>query len=103
MVVMNSLGMIHSFFDLSVFGNISSLICLCKCRQFFKLLRLEFEIKCTFTYFYYPKQPHDWDEDEDGKWRPPRIPNPKYRGPWKPKVYPLALEISKRDSALISC
>ena len=23
------------------------------------------------------KQPEDWDEEEDGEWEPPRIPNPK--------------------------
>ncbi|KVI07869.1 Calreticulin [Cynara cardunculus var. scolymus] len=32
------------------------------------------------------KQPDTWDEDEDGMWRPPKIPNPAYKGPWKPKV-----------------
>ncbi|KAL0298415.1 UNVERIFIED_CONTAM: Calreticulin-3 [Sesamum radiatum] len=32
------------------------------------------------------KEPHDWDEEEDGIWKPPRIPNPAYKGPWKPKV-----------------
>ncbi|GJU14795.1 calreticulin-3 [Tanacetum coccineum] len=31
------------------------------------------------------KQPDTWDEDEDGIWRPPKIPNPAYKGPWKPK------------------
>ncbi|KAM0010075.1 putative calreticulin/calnexin, concanavalin A-like lectin/glucanase domain superfamily [Helianthus debilis subsp. tardiflorus] len=31
------------------------------------------------------KQPDTWDEDEDGVWRPPKIPNPAYKGPWKPK------------------
>ncbi|KAK1294929.1 Calreticulin-3 [Acorus calamus] len=31
------------------------------------------------------KEPDDWDEDEDGKWKPSKIPNPKYKGPWKPK------------------
>ncbi|KAJ8639377.1 hypothetical protein MRB53_016071 [Persea americana] len=31
------------------------------------------------------KEPDTWDEDEDGVWKPPRIPNPKYKGPWKPK------------------
>ncbi|TXG48838.1 hypothetical protein EZV62_024713 [Acer yangbiense] len=30
-------------------------------------------------------QPDSWDEDEDGIWKPPRIPNPAYKGPWKPK------------------
>eukprot|EP00252_Welwitschia_mirabilis_P014756 TRINITY_DN3269_c0_g1_i1.p1 TRINITY_DN3269_c0_g1~~TRINITY_DN3269_c0_g1_i1.p1 ORF type:complete len:429 (-),score=84.28 TRINITY_DN3269_c0_g1_i1:193-1479(-) len=31
------------------------------------------------------KEPYDWDEDEDGPWKPPKIPNPAYKGPWKPK------------------
>ncbi|KAI3797701.1 hypothetical protein L1987_32964 [Smallanthus sonchifolius] len=31
------------------------------------------------------KKPDTWDEDEDGVWRPPKIPNPAYKGPWKPK------------------
>ncbi|XP_058094240.1 calreticulin-3-like isoform X3 [Magnolia sinica] len=31
------------------------------------------------------KEPDSWDEDEDGIWKPPKIPNPKYKGPWKPK------------------
>ncbi|KAJ6791938.1 calreticulin-3-like [Iris pallida] len=31
------------------------------------------------------KKPDSWDEDEDGIWRPPKVPNPKYRGKWKPK------------------
>ncbi|KAL4312236.1 hypothetical protein GQ457_01G034860 [Hibiscus cannabinus] len=31
------------------------------------------------------KEPDDWDDEEDGIWRPPKIPNPKYKGPWKPK------------------
>jgi calnexin len=34
------------------------------------------------------KQPEDWDEEEDGEWEPPRIPNPKCEdapgcGEWK--------------------
>ncbi|KAI7753720.1 hypothetical protein M8C21_024733 [Ambrosia artemisiifolia] len=31
-------------------------------------------------------EPDTWDEDEDGVWRPPKIPNPAYKGPWKPKA-----------------
>ncbi|KAI3470156.1 hypothetical protein Pfo_026819 [Paulownia fortunei] len=31
------------------------------------------------------KKPADWDEDEDGIWRPKKVPNPAYKGPWKPK------------------
>ncbi|WRX24096.1 Calreticulin/calnexin - like 5 [Theobroma cacao] len=32
------------------------------------------------------KELDNWDEEEDGIWKPPKIPNPKYKGPWKPKV-----------------
>ncbi|XP_068646682.1 calreticulin-3-like isoform X2 [Aristolochia californica] len=31
------------------------------------------------------KQPDSWDEDDDGIWKPPKVPNPAYKGPWKPK------------------
>ena len=31
-------------------------------------------------------QPEDWDDEEDGEWTVPTIPNPEYKGPWKPKV-----------------
>lgn len=31
-------------------------------------------------------QPASWDEDEDGVWRPPKVPNQAYKGPWKRKV-----------------
>lgn len=31
-------------------------------------------------------QPEDWDDEEDGEWTAPTIPNPEYKGPWKPKV-----------------
>lgn len=31
------------------------------------------------------KEPDDWDEEEDGIWRRPKIPNPAYKGPWKRK------------------
>ncbi|WJZ88198.1 hypothetical protein VitviT2T_007523 [Vitis vinifera] len=31
------------------------------------------------------KEPDDWDEEEDGLWRRPKIPNPAYKGPWKRK------------------
>eukprot|EP01004_Peranema_trichophorum_P004011 NODE_2964_length_1450_cov_134.246420_g2569_i0.p1 GENE.NODE_2964_length_1450_cov_134.246420_g2569_i0~~NODE_2964_length_1450_cov_134.246420_g2569_i0.p1 ORF type:complete len:400 (-),score=111.10 NODE_2964_length_1450_cov_134.246420_g2569_i0:192-1391(-) len=33
-------------------------------------------------------QPEDWDEEEDGKWEPPTISNPKFKGKWKPKRIP---------------
>jgi len=36
-------------------------------------------------------QPDTWDEDEDGIWRPPKVPNPAYKGPWKRKVSRLYL------------
>ncbi|PHT96484.1 Calreticulin [Capsicum chinense] len=29
--------------------------------------------------------PDHWDEEEDGIWRPPKVPNPAYKGPWKRK------------------
>ncbi|KAL5983566.1 hypothetical protein ACLOJK_017654 [Asimina triloba] len=32
------------------------------------------------------RKPQDWDDGEDGEWLVPTIPNPKYKGPWKPKV-----------------
>ncbi|PKA54749.1 Calreticulin-3 [Apostasia shenzhenica] len=32
------------------------------------------------------RRPDTWDEDEDGVWKPPKVPNPEYKGPWKPKV-----------------
>ncbi|KAK6930522.1 Calreticulin/calnexin [Dillenia turbinata] len=31
------------------------------------------------------KKPDNWDEEEDGIWRRPKVPNPAYKGPWKPK------------------
>ncbi|BBH06834.1 calreticulin 3 [Prunus dulcis] len=31
------------------------------------------------------KEPDDWDEEENGLWKAPKIPNPAYKGPWKPK------------------
>ncbi|KAL2507141.1 Calreticulin-3 [Forsythia ovata] len=31
------------------------------------------------------KKPADWDEEEDGIWRPKKVPNPAYKGPWKRK------------------
>ncbi|MBA0855009.1 hypothetical protein Goshw_007917, partial [Gossypium schwendimanii] len=29
--------------------------------------------------------PDDWDDEEDGIWKTPKIPNPAYKGPWKRK------------------
>ncbi|XP_020867219.1 protein TIC110, chloroplastic isoform X2 [Arabidopsis lyrata subsp. lyrata] len=31
------------------------------------------------------KEPEDWDEEENGLWEPPKIPNPAFKGPWKAK------------------
>ncbi|XP_054815046.1 calreticulin-3 isoform X2 [Prosopis cineraria] len=31
------------------------------------------------------KKPVDWDEEDDGIWKPTKIPNPAYKGPWKRK------------------
>lgn len=31
------------------------------------------------------KEPDDWDDEEDGIWKPPKVPNPSYKGPWKRK------------------
>ncbi|KAJ7980674.1 Calreticulin [Quillaja saponaria] len=31
------------------------------------------------------KEPDDWDDEDDGIWKPPKIPNPAYKGPWKRK------------------
>jgi len=30
-------------------------------------------------------KPDDWDEDEEGEWEAPKIPNPEYKGEWIPK------------------
>jgi len=29
------------------------------------------------------EMPEDWDEEDDGEWEAPTIPNPEYNGPWK--------------------
>ncbi|XP_024189820.1 calreticulin isoform X2 [Rosa chinensis] len=31
------------------------------------------------------KKPEDWDDEEDGEWTAPTIPNPEYKGEWSPK------------------
>ncbi|XP_074310659.1 calreticulin-3-like [Silene latifolia] len=31
------------------------------------------------------KQPENWDEEEDGLWKPRKVPNPAYKGPWRRK------------------
>lgn len=40
----------------------------------------------NLTHFLPLNQPDSWDEDEDGIWKRPKIPNPAYKGPWKRKV-----------------
>jgi len=30
-------------------------------------------------------KPDDWDDDLDGEWEAPKIPNPEYKGAWSPK------------------
>lgn len=34
------------------------------------------------------KKPEDWDDDMDGEWEAPSVPNPDYLGPWTPKMIP---------------
>ena len=36
-------------------------------------------------------QPEDWSDEDDGEWEAPLIPNPDYKGEWKPKVRALLL------------
>ncbi len=48
---------------------------------------------CSGTCFTEAKQPEDWDEEEDGVWEPPRIPNPACKdapgcGEWKRPTKP---------------
>lgn len=31
------------------------------------------------------KKPEDWDDEEDGEWVPPHVPNPDYVGEWRPR------------------
>lgn len=31
------------------------------------------------------ERPEDWDDEEDGEWEPPMVPNPEYKGPWSPR------------------
>ncbi|EPZ32318.1 Calreticulin domain-containing protein [Rozella allomycis CSF55] len=33
-------------------------------------------------------KPEDWDEELDGEWEPPQIPNPEYKGEWQPRRIP---------------
>jgi hypothetical protein len=32
------------------------------------------------------KKPEDWSDEDDGEWEAPTIPNPEYKGEWKPKM-----------------
>ncbi|KAI4984339.1 hypothetical protein ZWY2020_057658 [Hordeum vulgare] len=43
------------------------------------------------------KKPDTWDDDDDGIWKPRRIPNPAYKGQWKRKlVSPLGSKIQQQ-------
>ncbi|CAG8536145.1 10203_t:CDS:2 [Ambispora gerdemannii] len=33
-------------------------------------------------------KPEDWDDEMDGEWEAPQIPNPKYKGVWTPRLIP---------------
>ncbi|KAF5944148.1 hypothetical protein HYC85_018225 [Camellia sinensis] len=33
------------------------------------------------------KKPDNWDEDEDGIWKPPKVPNPAYKGTMEAQVF----------------
>jgi len=33
-------------------------------------------------------KPEDWDNELDGEWEAPTIPNPEYKGEWHPKMIP---------------
>lgn len=48
------------------------------------VIRSSTEIQCHII--HYLLQPEDWDDEEDGEWTVPTIPNPEYKGPWKQKV-----------------
>jgi len=34
------------------------------------------------------EKPEDWDDEGDGQWEAPMIPNPEFKGPWKAKQIP---------------
>jgi calreticulin len=34
------------------------------------------------------KNTADWDDDMDGQWEAPKIPNPEYRGEWRARKIP---------------
>jgi calreticulin len=31
------------------------------------------------------EKPDDWDDEDDGEWEAPTVPNPEYHGPWRAK------------------
>jgi len=33
-------------------------------------------------------KPEDWDDELDGEWEAPQVPNPEYKGVWSPKKIP---------------
>lgn len=43
------------------------------------------KMKTSHILFFFDK-PDYWDDDEDGIWKAPKVPNPAYKGPWKRKV-----------------
>ena len=47
------------------------------------LFAFHYGVQLSWLFCY---QPDTWDDDEDGLWKPPKIPNPAYKGPWKHKV-----------------
>lgn len=50
------------------------------------LLRLMKALYLFFLFNILFDQPVDWDDEDDGLWKAPKIPNPAYKGPWKRKV-----------------
>ncbi|CAI9271396.1 unnamed protein product [Lactuca saligna] len=59
------------------------------------LFKIQVESKTEYALFDYqgyddipkeisdPDAKKDWDDEEDGEWTVPNIPNPEYKGPWK--------------------
>ncbi|KAK7302131.1 hypothetical protein RJT34_13011 [Clitoria ternatea] len=43
------------------------------------------------------KKPVEWDDEDDALWKPPKVPNPSYKGPWKRKHQEMS------SKALIVC
>ncbi|PWA89253.1 Nucleotide-binding, alpha-beta plait [Artemisia annua] len=71
-----------SMVDLIVLSTVTVLYDVDKCDESIQSL-----ISCIIDYYSdVSKLVHDIrDENEDGIWRAPKIPNPAYKGPWKPK------------------